>query len=91
MRISQCKNKREKKVEESKNALLEQNELDTIKYEKTSEFTETENSCTQLAMKDNSINIEAIAKTQISSNISNNMGYNSSESRLLIILFLKFE
>jgi len=89
MRISQCKNKREKKIEES-NTLLEQNKLDIINYEKTSEFTETENNCTQLAMQDNSLNIEAIAKTQISSNISNNVGCNSSESHLLIIYIFFF-
>ncbi|KAG5313409.1 GON4L protein, partial [Acromyrmex insinuator] len=73
MRISQCKNKREKKIEES-DVSLEQNEPDIIRYEKTSEFMETENnSCTQLSMQDNLSSTEVIAKTQISSNISNNI------------------
>ncbi|XP_071567188.1 uncharacterized protein Mute [Temnothorax nylanderi] len=78
MRISQCKNKREKKNEEN-DASLEQNELNLIKLDKTSEFTETEtNSCTQLSMQDNSLSTEVITKMQISSNISNNTGCNSS-------------
>jgi len=82
MRISQCKNKREKKIEES-GVSLEQNEFDVIRHEKTNEFTETENSCcTQLSMSDNLSSTEVITKTQISSNISNNIGFNSSKSYL---------
>lgn len=80
MRISQCKNKREKKIEES-NVSLEQNEPDIIRHEETSEFTETENSCcTQLSMQDDLSSTEVITKTQISSNISNNISFNSSKS-----------
>lgn len=86
MRISQCKNKREKKTEEN-DASLEQNELDVIKLEKTSEFTETEtNSCTQIPKQGNSLNIEV--KMQISSNTSNNTGYNSSKFHLNYIILL---
>ncbi|KYN43105.1 GON-4-like protein [Trachymyrmex septentrionalis] len=80
MRISQCKNKREKKIEES-DVLLEQNEPDITRHEKANEFTETENSCcTQLSMQDNLSSTEVIAKTQISSNISNNIGFNSNKN-----------
>ncbi|KAL0129828.1 hypothetical protein PUN28_001820 [Cardiocondyla obscurior] len=78
MRISPCKNKREKKTEESDTS-LEQNELDVTKLENTIEFTETEtNSYTQLSMQDNSLNSEIITKAQIPSSISNNTGHNSS-------------
>lgn len=84
MRISQCKNKREKKTEES-DASLEQNEIDVTKLEKTSEFTKTEiNSCTQLSMQGNSLSIKGITKMQSYSNISNNTGCNSSKSHLII-------
>lgn len=87
MRISQCKNKREKKTEES-DASLEQNELDVMKVEKTNEFTETEtNNCMQILKQDNSLSIEVITKTQIFSNISNNTGYNSSKFFLDYIIF----
>lgn len=86
MRISQCKNKREKKTEEC-DALLEQNELDIIKLGKTSEFMETEtDNCTQLSMQDNSLSTEVIKKTQISSNMSNNTSYNLSKSHLNYII-----
>lgn len=89
MRISQCKNKREKKTEESDS--LEQNELDVMKLEKISEtkFMETEtNSYAQISKQDNALNIEVITKTQISSNISNNTGYNSSKFHLNYIILL---
>jgi len=80
IRISQCKNKREKKTEEC-DALLEQNELDIIKLGKASEFMETEtDNCTQLSMQDNFLSTEVIKKTQISSNMSNNTSYNLSKS-----------
>lgn len=91
MRMSQCKNKREKKIEES-DASLERNELDIIMQKKTSECTETEtNNYIQLSMQDNSSSIE-ITKAQISSNTSrNNIGCNSSKSHFMnyIIFILK--
>ncbi|XP_011860640.1 PREDICTED: uncharacterized protein LOC105557870 isoform X2 [Vollenhovia emeryi] len=83
MRISQCKNKREKKIEES-DASIEQNELDVMKPEKPSDFTETEiNSCTQLSMQENSLSsTEVITKTQISSNVSNSTACSSSNKNV---------
>ncbi|XP_018407103.1 PREDICTED: uncharacterized protein LOC108783115 [Cyphomyrmex costatus] len=79
IRISQCKNKREKKIEEN-DVSLEQNESDIIRHEKTSKFVETENSCMQLSLQDSLSSTEVIAKTQISSNISNNVGFNSNKN-----------
>lgn len=86
MRMSQCKNKREKKIEESDTS-LERNEFDIIKQEKTSEYMETEtNNYTQLSVSDNSSSTE-ITKAQISSNTRNNTGCNSSKSHLNYIIF----
>lgn len=81
MRISHCKNKREKKIEENDTSKLEHNELDIMKHEKTSEFTETENNCTQLSMQDNLSSTEVTTKTQISSN-TNNIGCSSNNRNI---------
>ncbi|XP_036147187.1 uncharacterized protein LOC105834196 isoform X3 [Monomorium pharaonis] len=78
MRISQCKNKREKKTEEN-DTLLELNELDLTKQEKTNKIVETKTK-TQLLMQDTSLNVEIITKTQMFSNISNDTGCNSNKN-----------
>lgn len=76
IRISQCKNKREKKTEET-DALLEHNELD-ITEEKLNEFTETETiSCTQLLTQDNLSSAEVIMQNAPSTSNESN----SSKSR----------
>lgn len=66
IRMSHCRNKREKKTEEI-DVSLEHNELDIIEHEKTSDIIETEiNSCMQLSMQDNSSSTEIITQTSAS-------------------------
>ncbi|EZA48975.1 GON-4-like protein [Ooceraea biroi] len=62
MRMSQCKNKREKKAEEN-DALLENKEVDIIKQEKMTEVTETEsNNSVQLLAQDDPSSTEVIVE-----------------------------
>jgi len=71
MRVSQCKNKREKKTEETDTLLeTESNELDIAEQEKTNEFTEIETNCAQLSVQDNILGTEIITHIAPSINIS---------------------
>ncbi|XP_032663668.1 uncharacterized protein LOC116840701 isoform X2 [Odontomachus brunneus] len=62
MRMLQCKNKGEKKTEES-DILLERNEFGTIEQEKINECIGTEaNTCTQLSIQNNSSSTKVITQ-----------------------------
>lgn len=68
IRMSHCRNKREKKTEDM-DVSLEHNELDITEHERTNDITETEtNSCMQLSIQDNSSSTEII--TQIAASNS---------------------
>ncbi|XP_039304892.1 uncharacterized protein LOC105207486 isoform X4 [Solenopsis invicta] len=83
MRISQCKNKREKKTEES-DSMLELNEFGIMKQEKTSEIMETQEIDTQLSIQNNSLSTQVITKTRMSSSTSNNTGNpNNTETAVM--------
>lgn len=66
IRISHCRNKRERKTEEI-DISIEHNELDIMEHEKTNVETET-NSYMQSSVQDNSSNTEIIIQTAASSN-----------------------
>lgn len=65
IRISHCRNKRERKTEEIDTS-IEHNELDIIEHEKTSIETET-NSYVQSSIQDNLTSAEIITQTATSS------------------------
>ncbi|XP_025269827.1 uncharacterized protein LOC105249161 isoform X1 [Camponotus floridanus] len=66
IRISHCRNKRERKTEEI-DISIEHNELDIMEHEKTNVETET-NSYMQSSVQDNSSSTEIITQTAASSN-----------------------
>lgn len=66
IRMSHCRNKREKKTKEI-DVSLEHNELDITEHEKTADFTKTEINSMQLSMQDNSSS-EIITQTSASNN-----------------------
>ncbi|XP_012217162.1 uncharacterized protein mute isoform X2 [Linepithema humile] len=76
MRMTQCKNKREKKTEETDTLLeTESNELDITEQEKPNEFTEIETkNCTQLSMQDNTLDSEI--NTQVALGVNNSTDRN---------------
>ncbi|XP_050450458.1 uncharacterized protein LOC126850996 isoform X2 [Cataglyphis hispanica] len=67
IRMSHCRNKREKKTEEI-DVSLEHNELDITEHEKIVDITETEINSMQLSMQDNSSS-ELITQTSASNNV----------------------
>lgn len=87
IRMSHCRNKREKKTEEI-NVSLEHNELDITEHEKTGDITETEiNSCMQLSMQDNSSS-EIITQTSASNSADcdlSKLHVNFIDSKILLL------
>lgn len=86
MRMSPCKNKREKKTEETDILLesAENNELDITEQEKTNELTKTENkSCTQLSMQDNTLG------TEINTKVAPSMSTDRNPSKSFVNIFKK--
>jgi len=88
IRLSQCKNKREKKAEENETILEEDKEFDIIKQEKMNDFTETEsNNCIQLLAQNNSLNTEVIVEDV--PNTSTNISKSSKSLSYIIYIYNK--
>lgn len=87
MRMLQCKNKEDKKTEESDGSLEGNEPAGAIEQKRISERAETEsNTCAQLSLQNNSSNTRVIA--QGVPNASNST--ECSLSKLLIVLLNKF-
>jgi len=88
IRLSQCKNKREKKTEENDSILEENKEFDIIKQEKMNDLTETgSNNCVQLLAQNISLNAEVIVEDV--PNTSSNINKSSKSLSYIIYIYNK--